>query len=163
MALQRTAHRFKLVMLGDSTVGKTALITRFVQNHFTELMPATIGAHFQKQTLIVDDEIITLDGRWICIISTIYFCLNSYLVFMFHSNSLGYSWTGKVSSIEVVLMWLLIIFMYSNRFRSLIPMYYRGTDAAIVVYDIQNRNSFGAAKKWIDQLRDEVNIPIQFT
>lgn len=63
MALQRTTHRFKLVMLGDSTVGKTALITRFVQNHFTELMPATIGAHFQKQTFIMEDKIITLDGR----------------------------------------------------------------------------------------------------
>ena len=33
-----------------------------------------------------------------------------------------------------------------ERYRSLAPMYYRGASAAIVVYDITNKDSFNGAK-----------------
>ena len=35
-----------------------------------------------------------------------------------------------------------------ERFHSLIPMYYRNSNAAIIVYDISNANSFERAQKW---------------
>jgi Ras-related protein Rab-5C len=38
-------------------------------------------------------------------------------------------------------------------------MYYRGASAAIVVFDITHASSFQRAKKWIVELRQNVNNP----
>jgi len=40
-----------------------------------------------------------------------------------------------------------------ERFHSLAPMYYRGAQAAIVVYDITNLQSFEKAKAWVQELQ----------
>nr|XP_025685020.1 ras-related protein RHN1-like [Arachis hypogaea] len=40
-----------------------------------------------------------------------------------------------------------------ERYHSLAPMYYRGADAAIVVYDITSMESFARAKKWVQQVQ----------
>jgi len=42
-----------------------------------------------------------------------------------------------------------------ERFNSLAPMYYRGAQAALVVYDITNDNSFGRAKTWVRELEGQ--------
>ena len=42
-----------------------------------------------------------------------------------------------------------------ERFRSLAAMYYRGTQAAIVVYDVTSETSFQGAKRWLDELREQ--------
>ncbi|KAJ5072453.1 ras-related protein rab-5c [Anaeramoeba ignava] len=39
-----------------------------------------------------------------------------------------------------------------ERYHSLAPMYYRGAAAAIVVYDITNKDSFVKAKDWVKEL-----------
>lgn len=44
------------------------------------------------------------------------------------------------------------------RYHSLAPMYYRGAQAAIVVYDIQNRDSFQRAKTWVKELQRQVSF-----
>lgn len=36
-------------------------------------------------------------------------------------------------------------------------MYYRNSQAAVVVYDIQNRDSFQRAKSWVTTLKNQVN------
>lgn len=48
------------------------------------------------------------------------------------------------------------------RYRSLAPMYYRGASAAIVVYDITNKDSFNGAKSWVKELqrRGDPNVVI---
>jgi small GTP-binding protein len=40
-----------------------------------------------------------------------------------------------------------------ERYRSLAPMYYRGASAAVVVYDVNNIESFTGMKKWVLELR----------
>ena len=40
-----------------------------------------------------------------------------------------------------------------ERFHSLSPIYYRGAQAAIVVYSITDNTSFDKAKQWIKELR----------
>lgn len=42
-----------------------------------------------------------------------------------------------------------------ERYYSLIPMYYRGANAALVVYDITSVESFERAKRWIEDLKTE--------
>ncbi|KAK4280874.1 hypothetical protein QN277_012434 [Acacia crassicarpa] len=42
-----------------------------------------------------------------------------------------------------------------ERYHSLAPMYYRGAAAAIVVYDITNKDSFVRAKKWVQEVQNQ--------
>jgi small GTP-binding protein len=47
-----------------------------------------------------------------------------------------------------------------ERFRSMTPMYYRGAQGAVVMYDITNAESFEAVKTWIAELRSTVSSDI---
>jgi Ras-related protein Rab-5C len=42
-----------------------------------------------------------------------------------------------------------------ERYNSLIPMYYRGAQVALIVYDITSRESFDTAKRWVEELNFE--------
>ncbi|XP_072966838.1 ras-related protein RHN1 [Typha angustifolia] len=44
-----------------------------------------------------------------------------------------------------------------ERYHSLAPMYYRGAAAAIIVFDITSTDSFGRAKKWVQELKNQGN------
>ena len=44
-----------------------------------------------------------------------------------------------------------------ERYRSVAPMYYRGAQAALVVYDITSKSSFRGAKIWVDKVKAENN------
>eukprot|EP01080_Neovahlkampfia_damariscottae_P005846 gene5846-9669_t len=50
----------KVVILGDSGVGKTCLMNQFVNQEFTNRYKATIGADFETSTIKVDDRMIAL-------------------------------------------------------------------------------------------------------
>ncbi|CAB4063278.1 KIF3B [Lepeophtheirus salmonis] len=47
--------QFKLVLLGESAVGKSSLVLRFVKGQFHEFQESTIGAAFLTQTICLDD------------------------------------------------------------------------------------------------------------
>lgn len=40
-----------------------------------------------------------------------------------------------------------------ERYYSLIPMYYRGAQVALIIYDIVSQESFESAKRWIEELK----------
>ncbi|XP_009081533.1 PREDICTED: ras-related protein Rab-5C-like, partial [Acanthisitta chloris] len=44
-----------------------------------------------------------------------------------------------------------------ERYHSLAPMYYRGAQAAIVVYDITNTDTFVRAKNWVKELQRQAS------
>ena len=44
-----------------------------------------------------------------------------------------------------------------ERYHSLAPMYYRGAQAAIVVYDITNTDTFARAKNWVKELQRQAS------
>jgi Ras-related protein Rab-11A len=46
---------FKIVILGDSAVGKTSLINQFVENSFEEDYKPTLGANIIRKDVILDD------------------------------------------------------------------------------------------------------------
>jgi small GTP-binding protein len=50
-----------------------------------------------------------------------------------------------------------------ERYHSLAPMYYRGANAAIIVYDITSLDSFERAKKWITELERQAQPDIVIT
>jgi small GTP-binding protein len=104
--------QFKLVLLGESAVGKSSLVLRFVKGQFHEYQESTIGAAFLTQTVAVDDVTVKFE-IW---------------------DTAG-----------------------QERYHSLAPMYYRGAQAAIVVYDVTNADTFGRAKNWVKELQRQAN------
>merc|ERR1711916_349755 len=104
--------QFKLVLLGESAVGKSSLVLRFVKGQFHEYQESTIGAAFLTQTVAVDDVTVKFE-IW---------------------DTAG-----------------------QERYHSLAPMYYRGAQAAIVVYDITNADTFQRARSWVKELQRQAN------
>lgn len=97
----------KVVMIGDTQVGKTAVLERLTDGVFKGSGPPTIGAAFKSHTLETKKGCITLQ-IW---------------------DTAG-----------------------QERFRSLTQMYYRTAHAAILFYDITNRDSFSALDLWCNEL-----------
>mmetsp|Transcript_15551 Transcript_15551/g.35852 ORF Transcript_15551/g.35852 Transcript_15551/m.35852 type:complete len:195 (+) Transcript_15551:154-738(+) len=54
-------HHFKLVLLGDTAVGKSCLVVRFVRDEFFEFQEPTIGAAFLTQTVALDDSTVKFE------------------------------------------------------------------------------------------------------
>jgi len=114
-AQQNKICQFKLVLLGESAVGKSSLVLRFVKGQFHEYQESTIGAAFLTQTVMLDDTTVKFE-IW---------------------DTAG-----------------------QERYHSLAPMYYRGAQAAIVVYDITNQETFARAKTWVKELQRQASPSI---
>eukprot|EP01099_Mayorella_cantabrigiensis_P004920 TRINITY_DN3790_c0_g5_i1.p1 TRINITY_DN3790_c0_g5~~TRINITY_DN3790_c0_g5_i1.p1 ORF type:complete len:221 (+),score=49.04 TRINITY_DN3790_c0_g5_i1:57-665(+) len=110
--MNNKTFQFKLVLLGESAVGKSSLVLRFVKGQFLEFQESTIGAAFLTQTVCLNDTTVKFE-IW---------------------DTAG-----------------------QERYHSLAPMYYRGAQAAIVVYDITNVDSFERAKSWVKELQRQGN------
>ncbi|KAI9184494.1 GTPase Ryh1 [Blastocladiella emersonii ATCC 22665] len=58
--LQNHLKKFKLVFLGEQSVGKTSLITRFMYDTFDSAYQATIGIDFLAKTMYLEDRTVRL-------------------------------------------------------------------------------------------------------
>ncbi|CAB9522511.1 Ras-related protein Rab [Seminavis robusta] len=61
MSSSSRVHHFKLVLLGDTAVGKSCLVVRFVRDEFFEFQEPTIGAAFLTQTVQLDDSTVKFE------------------------------------------------------------------------------------------------------
>ncbi|CAI2380629.1 unnamed protein product [Moneuplotes crassus] len=52
--------KYKVVFLGDQSVGKTSIILRFMHDTFDSQYQATIGIDFLSKTMLVDDKMVRL-------------------------------------------------------------------------------------------------------
>ena len=52
---------FKVVIIGDPSVGKTSIVTRFTHKRFASHVSSTIGASFTSYTLDIEDEKVRLN------------------------------------------------------------------------------------------------------
>ena len=53
-------YLFKLVVIGDSGVGKSSICTRYTKNVYNDMFLTTIGVDFECHTITLDDKIIKL-------------------------------------------------------------------------------------------------------
>lgn len=51
-------YQYKLVLLGESAVGKSSLVLRFVKGRFHESQESTIGAAFLTQSIAFEDHVV---------------------------------------------------------------------------------------------------------
>lgn len=56
----------KVIILGDSGVGKTSLMNQYVNSKFSTQYKATIGADFLTKDIVIDNKLVTLQvSSWI--------------------------------------------------------------------------------------------------
>ncbi|XP_030455671.1 ras-related protein Rab11A [Syzygium oleosum] len=55
-ASQKIDYVFKVVLIGDSAVGKSQILSRFARNEFSLDSKATIGVEFQTRTLLIQHK-----------------------------------------------------------------------------------------------------------
>ncbi|CDQ77032.1 unnamed protein product [Oncorhynchus mykiss] len=146
-------RKFKLVFLGEQSVGKTSLITRFMYDSFDNTYQATIGIDFLSKTMYLEDRTIRLQlwdtagqERFRSLIPS-YIRDSAAAVVVYDIARLPLS--------ENYVRLQLWDTAGQERFRSLIPSYIRDSTIAVVVYDITNLNSFQQTSKWIDDVRTE--------
>src|SRR5437899_8952112 len=61
MYVKKVDYQLKLLLLGDSGVGKTSLLAKFTEDVFTPSYISTIGIDFKIKTLEINDKIVKLN------------------------------------------------------------------------------------------------------
>ena len=107
---------FKIIVIGDSGVGKSCLTTKAVKNNFEEYYQATVGFEFLTFNLKLNDNVIKLQIWDTC---------------------------GQ----EI--------------YRSLISNFYRNSALAIMLYSIDNKDSFLHTENWLSELKNQANPEVR--
>ena len=102
---------FKVVLVGDSGVGKTSIIAQFIDQNFQEDQQSTTGGTFFSKSVICDG--------------------------------------GKILKFEI---WDTA---GQEKYRSLTRMFYKDSNAAVMVYDVTRKDSFEGLKNyWTGQIKE---------
>jgi len=112
---ERKTYSFKIVLMGESGVGKSSIAMRMVQDTFNPHTEATIGASYFSKIINTEEE-------------SLHFKI--------------WDTAGQ------------------EKYHCLVPMYYRGADAAIVVYDIGDETSYDFAKLHVKELKENSDIGV---
>jgi len=107
---------FKLIFIGDSSVGKSCLTTKAVKNEFEDYYQATVGFEFMTFNLKLNDKIIKFQIWDTC---------------------------GQ----EI--------------YKSLISNFYRNSSLAVLVYSIDNKESFIHIENWLNDLKSQANEDVR--
>lgn len=109
------SYSFKIVLMGESGVGKSSIALRMVSDKYSANTEATIGASYFSKILQTEGE-----------------CLHFKI----------WDTAGQ------------------EKYHCLVPMYYRGADAALVVYDIGDATSYEMAKRHVKELKDNSDVKV---
>ncbi|KAL7714129.1 Rab family GTPase [Entamoeba marina] len=109
--------KYKVVMVGDFSTGKTCMLIRLSQNFFDSQHNPTIGASFLKQSVDLPNGSKVEMNLW---------------------DTSG-----------------------DERFRSVMPVYFRGAQVAIIVYDVTRKETFESLAYWIDLAKKSGGEDIQ--
>lgn len=107
---------FKIIIIGDSGVGKSSLTLRATKNQFQDYYNATVGFEFFSQNIKMDDTIIKLQMWDTC---------------------------GQ----EI--------------YRSLISSFYKNSSLAMIMYSIEDEESFRHLDYWIKEIKNNSNPDIK--
>ena len=107
---------FKLIVVGDSGVGKSCLSIKAIKNYFEDLYAPTVGFEFLSFSVKINDETVKLQIWDTC---------------------------GQ------------------EAYRSLINSFYRNSSLAILVYSIENKESFENLENWLNDIKTQSSPDIK--
>ena len=100
----------KVILLGESSVGKSSIIQRFIKDEFKDVLVSTVSEYYTEKKLEINGVEVNLE-IW---------------------DTAG-----------------------QERYRTLVRNYYKGSKAAILVYDISQKITFDELKNyWYKEMKD---------
>ena len=109
--LEEETESFKIVLIGESGVGKTSIISQFMDHVFQPQLTMSTSASYSSNCLLLNDGSELKLDIW---------------------DTAG-----------------------QEKYRAMTKMFYKDSNAAILVYDITRQDSFDVLSKyWIDQLKE---------
>ena len=147
----------KVVMLGSASTGKTSIIRRQVNNTFDYHVKPTLGAGLSF-TIIKVDPNSSFSNLTKLQASPQPFATSSSLADLstnstiLPNSSLNKN-SNKTSSNKIDVKLNIWDTAGQENYRSLARIYYRDSQAAIIVFDVTNKNSFNDVGFWINELR----------
>ncbi|KAG5141317.1 hypothetical protein JHK84_035085 [Glycine max] len=145
-------YLFKVVLIGDSGVGKSNLLSRFTKNEFNLESKSTIGVEFATRTLNVDSKVIKAQ---IWDTAGQERLVNEVSVVVVVADLVLWSRWGFVflrSGVEVG--------PATRRYRAITSAYYRGAVGALLVYDVTRHATFENVDRWLKELRNHTDANI---
>ncbi|XP_069440644.1 ras-related protein Rab-17 isoform X1 [Ovis canadensis] len=128
---------FKLVLLGSGSVGKSSLAVRYVKNDFKGILP-TVGSG--KLTPLTCDTGLGLKRK-----NTTKCCVWPPGAFFTKVVDLG----------AACLKFEIWDTAGQEKYHSVCRLYFRGANAALLVYDITRKDSFCKVQQWLKDLEEE--------
>lgn len=152
MDISQKAIEYKLILLGDSNVGKTSLFRKICTNVFEERTVTTLGCDVMTVPVTItvekkfpnlqkenEFEIFNNSNR------------NSNIVF---NNSKSNNNQDINDKEEINVDIKLYDTAGNERYRSLTKSYFTGSDGLILMYDITQRDSFENIRKWLNSIQE---------
>ncbi|RRT45332.1 hypothetical protein B296_00033171, partial [Ensete ventricosum] len=173
-------YLFKVVLIGDSGVGKTNLLSRFARNEFSSESKSTIGVEFATRTIRVDEKLVKaqiwdtagqersnpvpqtnkrMPLRFHLPLLTRSFPVHS----MCPNSSLFPSSFGLCFLLQLVISYfnsknnLIALLECINSFLAITSAYYRGAAGALVVYDVTRHVTFENVERWMKELKNHTD------
>ena len=104
---------FKVIVIGNTGVGKSCILARLIQNTFNDMHNVTIGVEFGNYVMRIDDQYVIQLQIW--------------------------DTAGQES------------------FRSITRIFYKGSHAVILVYDITSYESYEAVREWKREIENNAD------
>ncbi|CAH7687683.1 small GTPase superfamily [Phakopsora pachyrhizi] len=133
----------KVIILGDSGVGKTSLMNQYVNKRFSTQYKATIGADFLTKEVYIESDLPSTA----------------------QTPSQSTANQNLNSNNDRVVTMQLWDTAGQERFQSLGVAFYRGADCCVLVFDVNSSKSFETLDSWRDEFliqaspRDPDNFP----
>ena len=108
VSVNKTIYQFKIILIGDSSVGKTSLVNRFMGMDYEENYACTINADFKKKSLSIDPS-----------------CSAELVIW----DTCG-----------------------QEKFKAITRQYFKDANGIILVYDVNNENSFKGLYSWLNEI-----------
>lgn len=132
-------YQFRLILIGDSTVGKSSLLKSFTDSKFSEASDPTVGVDFFAHLIeVADGTRIKLQcwdtGKWTLIAA--FLRRYSYCCLCFAAGQ--------------------------ERFRSITKSYYRNSVGVLLIYDVTNHASFEHIPLWMMEAKRHIepHLPV---
>lgn len=157
-------YQFRLILIGDSTVGKSSLLKYFTDGKFAEVTYVGFNYCFHSKSN-VDSQLIIFRINWRFQIQLLALISSPGSLKLEEISVLNYNCGiqlvkndfGTSNLINFALLcFVRVALMKFCNFRSITRSYYRNSVGALLVYDICNRASFEHIPRWMLEARRHI-------
>ncbi|CAG0912227.1 unnamed protein product [Notodromas monacha] len=127
-------YNFKLLIIGNSSVGKTSFLFRYADDSFTSAFVSTVGIDFKVKMVYRNDKRVKLQ-IWVS---------GLFIADIFSGMFVAPNCSPTLVPLDTA---------GQERYRTITTAYYRGAMGFLLMYDITNEESFSSVMDWVTQIK----------